>query len=87
MLIFIVGQLYLILKFLLITNRGAHVLSIVSNNLSEIEKLERNENIAAHRLVFTEAKSYSENVSDFLIKYQNFMYAPRTHFLYKTVNI
>ncbi len=41
--------------------------------------------IAAHRLVYSKPKKYSREMTSFHLKYKNFMYSPKSHFVYKTV--
>ena len=41
--------------------------------------------VTAHRLVNSETRRYPKDASDFRIKYRNFMYSPRSHFVYETV--
>ena len=55
--------------------------------LSKLENLEEDDFVTAHRLVYAEPKKYSRKVSTFYLKYKNFMYSPKSHFVYKNVSI
>ena len=47
-------------------------------------KAKDEEIITAHRLVNVETMSFNKDVSEYRLKYKNFMYAPRSHFVYQT---
>ena len=49
--------------------------------------LEEDDFVTAHRLVYAEPKKYSRKISTFYLKYKNFMYSPKSHFVYKNVSI